>query len=335
MNGRIMDIDIVVTWVDGSDPEWLKEWARYSGTPVELSDVRFRDWGLMRYWFRGIEKYAPWVRKIHFVTWGHLPDWLDTTNPKLHIVKHTDFIPAEYLPTFNSHTIELNMHRIEGLSEQFIYFNDDVFLIRPVAPTLFFKHGLPCDCFGLDAIFFGKDSIGHINGANMTVLNTHFRMRSVLKEHWIKCLNPVNGIKKVIKTCALALLYPWFPGMYYWHLTSAFLKSTFEKVWEAAPETLDETCTYKFRNPTNVSPFLIKFWQMAEGTFIPMSNKCGYCCHLTDSRVEIVCDAIQKQKYAIICVNDTGRLSNWKRAAELVRHSFEMILPERSGFELY
>ena len=118
---RIMDIDIVVTWVDGSDPEWLKERARYSGTPVELSDVRFRDWGLMRYWFRGIEKYAPWVRKIHFVTWGHLPDWLDTTNPKLHIVKHTDFIPAEYLPTFNSHTIELNLHRIEGLAEQFIY----------------------------------------------------------------------------------------------------------------------------------------------------------------------------------------------------------------------
>lgn len=330
-----MDIDIVVTWVDGSDPEWLKERARYSGTPVELSDVRFRDWGLMRYWFRGIEKYAPWVRKIHFVTWGHLPDWLDTTNPKLHIVKHTDFIPAEYLPTFNSHTIELNLHRIEGLSEQFIYFNDDVFLIRPVTPTLFFKHGLPCDCFGLDAIFFGKDSIGHINGANMTVLNTHFRMRKVLKEHWTKYLNPVNGVKKVIKTCALALFYPWFPGMYYWHLTSAFLKSTFEKVWEAAPETLDETCTYKFRNPTNVSPSLIKFWQMAEGTFIPMSNKCGYCCHLTDSRVEIVCDAIQKQKYAIICVNDNGRLSNWKRAAELVRHSFEMILPERSGFELY
>ena len=64
-----------------------------------------------------------------------------------------------------------------------------------------------------------------------------------------------------------------------------------------------------------------------------MSNKCGYCCHLTDSRVEIVCDAIQKQQYAIICVNDTGRLSNWKRAAELVSQSFESILPEKSSFE--
>ena len=330
-----MDIDVVVTWVDGSDPEWLKERALYSGTPVELSDVRFRDWGLMRYWFRGIEKYAPWVRKIHFVTWGHLPDWLDTANPKLHIVKHTDFIPAEYLPTFNSHTIELNLHRIEGLAERFIYFNDDIFLIRPVKPTLFFKHGLPCDCFGLDAIFFGMDSIGGINGANMAVLNSHFRVRQVLKKHWKKCLSPVNGVKKVIKTCALASFYKWFPGMYYWHLTTAFLKSSFEEVWDAAEQTLDETCRCVFRGQTNVSPFLVKFWQMAEGNFVPMSNKCGYCCHLTDNRVEIVCDAIRKQKYAIICVNDTGTMSYGGRAAEEVKQSFERLLPEKSGFEWY
>ena len=330
-----MDIDIVVTWVDGSDPEWLKERARYSGTPVELSDVRFRDWGLMRYWFRGIEKYAPWVRKIHFVTWGHLPDWLDTTNPKLHIVKHTDFIPAEYLPTFNSHTIELNMHRIEGLSEQFIYFNDDMFLIRPVEPTLFFKNGLPRDCFGLDAIYFGKDSIGHINGANMTVLNDHFRMRRVLKEHWKKCLSPVNGVKKVIKTCALASFYQWFPGMYYWHLTTAFLKSSFEKVWDAAGQTLDETCRCMFRGQTNASPFLVKFWQMAEGNFVPMSNHSGLCFHMTDKKVDSACKTIREQHYSLICINDTGKLENWQSAAEAVKQSFESILPEKSSFELY
>lgn len=335
MKVRIMDIDIVVTWVDGSDPEWLKERALYSGTPVELSDVRFRDWGLMRYWFRGIEKYAPWVRKIHFVTWGHLPDWLDISNPKLHIVNHTDFIPAEYLPTFNSHTIELNLHRIEGLAEQFIYFNDDMFLIRPVEPTLFFKNGLPRDSFGLDAIYFGKDSIGHINGANMTVLNDHFRMRRVLKEHWKKCLSPVNGIKKVIKTCALALFCPWFPGMYYWHLTTAFLKSSFEKVWDAAGQTLDETCRCMFRGQTNVSPFLVKFWQMAEGNFVPMSNHSGMCFHMTDEKVDSVCKTIRKQEYPLICVNDTGRINDWQRAAEAVRQSFESILPEKSSFEAY
>ena len=331
----MQDIDIVVLWVDGSDPEWLKERANYSGTPLELSDVRFRDWGLMRYWFRGIDKYAPWARKIHFVTWGHLPDWLDTTNSKLHIVKHTDFIPAEYLPTFNSNAIELNLHRIEGLAEQFIYFNDDMFLTRSVKPTLFFKHGLPRDCFGLDAICFLPDSVGGINGADMTVLNSHFHIHEVLKKHWRKCFSPVNGVKRVIKTCALASFYPWFPGMYYWHLTTAFLKSSFEKVWNEAGETLDATCRCRFRQPTNVNCWVIKFWQMAEGNFVPMSNKSGRCFHMNDKRVKLACEAIRNQRYALVCVNDTRRLNDWKGAEEAIRQSFESILSEKSGFELY
>jgi len=114
-------IDFVMIWVDGNDPEWQKEKAKYDGSVVTTanSEVRYRDWDNLQYWFRAVEKYAPWVNKIHFVTWGHIPKWLDTTNPKLNIVKHSDFIPEEYLPTFSSHTIELNLHRIEGLAEIF------------------------------------------------------------------------------------------------------------------------------------------------------------------------------------------------------------------------
>ena len=97
---RKTEIDFVITWVDGSDPAWLREKAAYGGqeinerTPsVDARDVRYLDHGLLRYWFRGVEKFAPWVRKIHFVTWGHLPAWLDTGHPKLHIVRHEDYIP--------------------------------------------------------------------------------------------------------------------------------------------------------------------------------------------------------------------------------------------------
>ena len=74
----MMDIDIVVLWVDGSDPAWLKEKSKYQDikTTDANSDNRFRDWGLMKYWFRAIEQFAPWVRTIHFVTWGHMPDFL-------------------------------------------------------------------------------------------------------------------------------------------------------------------------------------------------------------------------------------------------------------------
>ena len=129
-----MDIDFVITWVDMNDPEWLEEFSRYRydkhNTRNGVSEARFRDNGFLRYWFRGVEKFAPWVRKIHFIVNGRTPEWLDTSNPKLHIVRHADFIPAEFLPTFNSVVIERYMHHIPGLSDHFVYFNDDFYIIN-------------------------------------------------------------------------------------------------------------------------------------------------------------------------------------------------------------
>ena len=143
------EIDFVIAWVDGSDPNWQKEKQKHLAeflkdeSVVDQGDYRYRDWDLLQYWFRSVEKYAPWVRKVHFVTCGQIPIWLNVNHPKLHIVNHEDYIPQEYLPTFNSHTIELNMHRIDGLSEQFVYFNDDMYITQRVAPTDFFMNGLP------------------------------------------------------------------------------------------------------------------------------------------------------------------------------------------------
>ena len=157
-NNQIMDkkIDFVITWVDDSDPKWRKEYEYYSakeGRCINTDACRYRDWDTLRYWFRGVEKFAPWFNKIFFVTYGHLPKWLNTDNPKLVIVKHEDFIPAEYLPTFSSFAIEFFFHKIKGLSERFVYFNDDMFLIDCVSPERFFRNGLPCDIAALSPIF--------------------------------------------------------------------------------------------------------------------------------------------------------------------------------------
>ena len=88
-------IDFVIMWVDGSDPAWLEEKNKYLEKKIDTSNAinRYRDMGLLKYWFRGVEKLTPWVNKVHFVTWGHIPSWLNTNNPKLNIVKHEDFIP--------------------------------------------------------------------------------------------------------------------------------------------------------------------------------------------------------------------------------------------------
>ena len=133
-------IDFVIPWVDGSNLEWCKQKNEYSPSQeTDCGENRYRDMGLLRYWFRAVETYAPWVNKVHFITWGHLPQWLNTDCKKLNIVNHKDYIPEKYLPVFSSHPIELNIHRIKGLSEQFVYFNDDMFLNGRVEENFFEK----------------------------------------------------------------------------------------------------------------------------------------------------------------------------------------------------
>ncbi|MDE7390400.1 MAG: Stealth CR1 domain-containing protein [Lachnospiraceae bacterium] len=328
-------IDFVIIWVDGNDAEWRKEKARYSENTNDFSDceVRYRDWDNLQYWFRGVEKFAPWVNKIHFVTWGHLPPWLDTGNPRLHIVNHKDYIPKEYLPTFSSHTIELNLHRIEGLSERFVYFNDDMFITAPTVPTDFFVNGKPCDTFALDCIYFKTDSAGFYNGSDLTVINDNFDKKVSLRNNLSKCYSPKNGIRNVVRTLCLS---PWkyFPGFYYQHLANSFLKSTFEEVWDKANNTLDLTCRDKFRKPSNVNQWLMKFWQLASGNFEVRDDGFCYCYHIKEENFPALLDDIPSQKYRMMCINDTSETLNFEMKKEMVQKAFEKLLPEKSSFEI-
>ena len=109
-----------------------------SRAALDIDENKYRDNGLLKYWFRGIEKYAPWVRRIHFITMGQKPAWLDENHPKLHLVNHTDYIPREFLPTFNSNVIELMIHKIPDLAEHFVHFNDDFFSYKSRSAVRFF-----------------------------------------------------------------------------------------------------------------------------------------------------------------------------------------------------
>ena len=111
-------IDFVIMWVDGNDPKWKAEREKYelNKGKDDNRDFRFRDWDNLQYIFRGIEKFTPWVNRVHLVTWGHLPKWINLDCKKLNIVKHSDYLPEEYQPCFNSEALEINLHRIKGLS---------------------------------------------------------------------------------------------------------------------------------------------------------------------------------------------------------------------------
>ncbi len=334
---EVPKIDFVLPWVDGGDPLWLAEKAKYSPSPMadSASEIRYRDWDNLQYWFRAVENFAPWVNGIYFITWGHIPAWLNCKADKLHIVKHSDYIPAEYLPTFSSHTIELNIHRIKGLSENFVYFNDDMFLTRPVKPEDFFKNGRPCDTFGLNCIYFGEDSAGHFNGSDLEVINTEFKgqKKSIMKRDFRKWFSGRNGGAVRMKTFLLSA-WDWFPGFHYDHLPTDLCRSTMEAVWQKYGDVLDKTCRDRFRQESNVNQWLFKYWQLCKGNYEVRSGKFGKVFHIDDNNFDELCSAIVNKRYSMICVNDTPKTTGFEEKKQRVKEAFESILPERSGFEL-
>jgi hypothetical protein len=130
-------VDVVYTWVDSGDPLWEEDFVRWAGECNFLMESaankeRFIDREELRYSLRSLEIYAPFVRNVYIVTNGQRPSWLDESNERVKIIPHSEIFPNPLtLPTFNSQAIEACLHRIDGLSDNFIYFNDDVFLGQP------------------------------------------------------------------------------------------------------------------------------------------------------------------------------------------------------------
>ena len=326
-------IDFVVTWVDSTDKKWLKEKEKYSPEKnTDNSSIRYRNWDTLKYWFRGVEKFAPWVNKIYFVTYGHVPKWLNLDNPKLVVVKHSDYMDKKYLPTFNSIPIELNMHKIKGLSENFVYFNDDMFLISDTKPTDFFKNDLPCDTALLKLNTpIDEDGFNNTIFNDTYIINKYFDMRKVIKNNIFKWYNIKYG-KKVFRSILLSTWWN-FPGFLVCHLPVSYKKSTFEEVWNLEGKYLDEVCSQKFRNNyTSVNHFIMQYWQLATNKFIPRTIKFGKLFDLKDDTQEIV-NIIRNQKYKSICINDNNKIKNIIKIKQDINEAFETILPNKSNFE--
>lgn len=137
-------VDVVYTWVNGSDPEFQRQVAAYSHKADShkspwTQPSRYQDHDELKYSLRSLEKYAPWVRYVYVVTNGQVPGWLDLTHSKIRIVTHEEiFSNKSHLPTFSSSAIEANLHRIKRLSKRFLYFNDDILLNAHVSLDDFF-----------------------------------------------------------------------------------------------------------------------------------------------------------------------------------------------------
>lgn len=337
-----MDIDVVIPWVDPTDKEWQASKNKFledlNNDKVDNSENRFRDWDNFKYVFRGIDKFMPWVHKIYLITCGQVPDWMNKeADDRLVIVNHSDYIPKEYLPTFSSHPIELNLHRIKELSEHFIYLNDDYFVINETSPEDFFVDGLPCDYALEDPITPDhKDIFNNILINNMVLLNSHYDRRTVLKEQKKKFYSMCDKKAFVTNMCFRPLKRNHFFGLHYSHLASNILKSTIEKVWKENREILEATSSHKFRNADDVNQFIFKNEQYVTGKFHPYNiNRFGRAIQLDDTiegAVEDVCRTITDSCYKMICINDCN-IEDFDNTRTKINAALEKILPNPSVWE--
>lgn len=310
-------IDVVIAWVDGGDVKWQEKRKQSIADNRKLSEAmqaeaaehqnmpteQYRDWGTLPYALKSIAIYAPWVRRIFLVTDSQIPACLDAMPDevlaKLSVVDHKDFIPSEYLPTFNANPIELNFHRIEGLSEQFIYFNDDFILTNPVEPTDFFVEGKPVDEACLNGIN-GKDNVfAGIQFHNMALMNAHYDIKAVRK-NLSKWLHISYG-KENIRTLLL-LPFKRLQGIRNPHGPMPLLKSTYENVWERDYDILHKTCLCKTRDESNVSVYAMRYEQLLSANFVPKKN--GNCyLEVTDAPRKI---AKALANATSVCINDVS-----------------------------
>jgi|GEM_PF-1886475 len=178
------DVDVVYTWVNSEDPAWQAMLAEHTESPAapaesdssgdaanedQVDADRFLNRDELKYSLRSLLEFAPWVRFVYVVSNCKPPDWFDDKNDRVRWVYHDEIIEPENLPTFSSHAIEASVHRVPDLSEHFLYFNDDLFLLKPVNKSDFFlPNGVPKirpEPYGMVHGELNEDDPDYINAA--------------------------------------------------------------------------------------------------------------------------------------------------------------------------
>ncbi len=335
-------VDVVVTWVDGSDPAWqARRDARAGLCPAapgrrrDGSSARFRDMGTLRLWFRGVERFAPWARRVHLVTCGQVPAWLDLDNPRLDVVFHERIMPRDALPTFNSNAIELCLDAIPGLTERFVYFNDDTFLVGDTRLEDYFRGALPRDMLACqpDVANVTNPVMPYIYLNNAMLLARHFDKRALMRRHpgWFF---HAGYPARYLAYNAVERAFPQITGFYTTHGPAPLLRSTFSEVRAAEGEAVATTVGQPFRSSSDVSVYALREWQKLSGNFVPanVTRRLGYYSLASDADLDRLASDLRAGRRTVACVNDDACEDFPARAAR-VRSLLGALLPDPCSFE--
>jgi len=320
MNGKIEDfpVDIVYLWCDSNDTDWKNkknnELQKYNKKLDNdaVDECRFVSSDELKYSLRSLEKYAPWVRNIYIVTDNQIPDWLDITHPKIHIINHSEILPAEALPTFNASAIETSIHKIPELSEHFLFANDDMFFGNPVDKKFFYdENGNP--------IF-------------------RFSKRNILNKRYKHLFGyMVSGAYRLVSK-KIGKSFAHFPH----HNIDAYKKSSIEECIADFKEGFDKTAIQKFRENDCIQRSIFEYYAIAKGegsakvvdgfwqkikSLITRKPLDSMQIVLKEKKLRL----IEKYNPSLFCLNDSLNTTNSDRLA--MRVFLEKKFPEVSVYE--
>lgn len=307
-------VDIVVTYLNERDKKWKEDFNYWKDKEIKegiaentnrqaFGAERTREWDTFKYWFRGVEKNCPWVRKVFLIVQNenHVPEWLDKNNPKLRIVYHDEYIPKDLLPTFNAMTIGTYVSNIPDLCERYIMSDDDYYFLNPIENDRFFKYGKPV----------------HLNNQVNYELYNPTGSDKVFYHILNNNLKFEERFNKKIKYA-------------FYHLPEARLKS-FEQFLlnKYGEEIKQHNLPSKFRNKNNLCPYmyddLLKIFDKAW-----LGNPYLHCAYCTlKSNVEF--DNYWNKD--IVCFNDTEQLDDYEKTKEKFIEFLDRKFPDKCSFE--
>lgn len=298
MNGPI---DIVIPFLNPMIQSWQNEYKKYANENGYKTQNRFRDWGALKYWFRGVEQNCPWINNVFLIVFDNeqIPEWLNTLNSKLKIIIHKDYIPEEFLPTFNTVTIEMFIHKIPGLSENFIYSNDDMYFLKNISEDMFFKNNKPVS--PLQSLRIGKRPL--IEGIDY-ILNNN-----------IECIESIIGTPY---NCD----HP--------HFVIPMNKSFMEFIWYKCKKRLLDSFKYShFRNNYNIGFWLFDDMQRITKHAITNINIFKNSLYFGNSNGNFN----KCNNKDIICFNDLDSQKNFEKVKKEFLLFLDKKLPYKSSFE--
>jgi hypothetical protein len=305
------------------------------------------DHGELRYSLRSLERFAPWVRQIFLVTDAQCPTWLKPDHPRLRLVDHREIFPNPgHLPTFSSNAIECHLHRINGLSEFFLYFNDDCFLGKTLSATDFYQDGkalIPLTKRRNNQIFrkmlrYARDCLsGNISDESQKLDSTlwyTYQEIAAIPERPSVCSSHFYSTKNTLKLLE-SLFGPrlfFVPG----HFVKVLRRSALFALEEMIPQQLEQTSASKFRSKNGINFVdLCQCYLLETGQGRVSSLQTGYlsnasCVPAWNFTLQMW--RIRTQQLHLFCFNDLeAHPQPWR--IHKFKEALACLLPTPSSFE--